>query len=472
MPTENGLPEYVSRYKNGILRYYRRPASGVTGSAFVRSFKTKDRKAMMTAYGPVHIEAEAYFAKLISGRTFSDSDLKTMMLKQHIINDLFKQKNVYQAIPDLGGFIDEFGTDEMRALAGPDRERMCVILWSMYAGTETGHLELARMEVEDQDEAFRGRFNTIPTPANAFTLKDAYEDAWKPAKDRGKNTVVEVGRYVDEFETLNGKLDLKDYDRSHWAAWRKDCLDKHGPGATAFKRFSMMKTVVAEAIRAGLFERKNFTGQDVSMSKPKRNKLRNEGWLEDELTEFFAAPVFRGAKDMPHADADYWVAAILAHIGARLSEVVGMSVADVAKRHGFWTFYLAKETGKTEDSRRIIPIPKRLIDLGLLKYLETRPKSGPLFEGVNAKLMSQTYSRMRADLGITRKGADAHAWRHHMRTLLRDLHCPDQVADYITGHTPPGVSGTYGKTQFATALRFLDQVDLGVTIPIWKPTGK
>jgi integrase len=179
------------------------------------------------------------------------------------------------------------------------------------------------------------------------------------------------------------------------------------------------------------------------MRKPKSKKLRNEGWLANELVTWFSAPLFKGAKTSPRPDADYWISVIIAHTGARLSEVTGMQVTDVAVRHGIQTFFLAKEHGKTDDSRRIIPIPKRIIDLGFLRYLATRPQKGPLFDDVTPKLMSQTYGRMRAELGITRRGADVHAHRHHIKTLLSDLGCPDRVSDYVTGHAPPSVSGHY-----------------------------
>src|SRR5260370_5470781 len=98
-------------------------------------------------------------------------------------------------------------------------------------------------------------------------VMDGYEQGWLPAGNRPNNTQVEIKRYVTEFTALNGDLDLKDFTREHRAAWRKDCLDKHGPSQTAFKRFSMIKTICNEAIRAGLFERKFFNGQDVTMKK-------------------------------------------------------------------------------------------------------------------------------------------------------------------------------------------------------------
>ena len=232
----------------------------------------------------------------------------------------------------------------------------------------------------------------------------------------------------------------------------------------------MMKTVVNEAIRAGLIERKHFHGQDVSMAKIKGKKLRNEGWLPDELKKWFSQPVFSGDKSGPHADADYWASVIIAYTGAAIIEVSNMNSADVAERHGYWTMRLWRD--KSAHSDRIIPIPKQVLDLGFLEYVRSRPKNSPLFvtktgERVSNKNMSQQFSRMRAKAGITRAGAVAHGYRHHLKTLLPDTGCPDRVSDYITGHAPPNVGRTYGKVEFATARKYLDQIDLGVNIPKW-----
>jgi integrase len=370
---------------------------------------------------------------------------------------------------DLDRFIDTHGDERVRALTGPDRERLKAAVDFLNGKIERGHLMALEHSANSQRTFFARRFgkDAAPAPANAFTLKQAFEQAWKSAATRSNNTVVEVGRYVDEFIALNGLLDLREYTRDHWAAWRASCLEKHGAGPTAFKRFSMLKTICNEAIRAGLLERKNFAGQDVTMRKIKGKKLRNEGWSDEELQTWFGSDQFRD-QDGKHADADYWVAVIIALTGARLSEVTGMQVPDVGVRHGVQTLYLAREHGKTEDSRRIIPIPRRAFDLGFAKYLESRPKKGPLFDGINPKIMSQTYARWRADIGITRKGADMHAFRHHLKTLLRNEDCPDVVNDYQTGHAADNVGATYGKTELQTALRFLNRIDLGVSIPKWK----
>jgi integrase len=445
----------------------------VTGSAFVRSFGSKDRKTVAQRYAAIHTEAEAHFFALISGRAMTDQDLFGMAMTEENLTPLFRlYSGKLNAPADWQRFIAQHGTDQMKALTAPDRDRLIIMLNALYAGTETVHLEIAHARYEEKREYIGGKFGQPAAPQGAFTLEDAYQQAWIPAKKRPNNTITETSRYVAEFVALNGTLDLRNYTRDHWAKWRADCLEKHGPGWTAFKRFTMMKTICAEAIRAGLFERKNFAGQDVTMRKPPRSQIRNEGWQVDELSLWFSAPLFNGVKEGTHPDANYWAAVITAYTGATMMELSHIDTADVAQRHGFWTVRLWRD--KSANSFRVIPIPKQVLDLGFLAYLKTRPKGGALFvrtsgERVTNKDLSSDLSEMRSELGITRKGATPHTYRHHIKTVLADLGCPERVSDYITGHAPPNVGRTYGKVEFSTALQYLDKVDLGVKIPKWKP---
>jgi len=96
MPAENGLPQYVSRRgRNGPYQYYRRPATGVVGAAFVRSFRTKDRKVMLAKYAAIHAEAEVYFERLISGRRLSDEELIRLVGTRQNAAALFKARSTW-----------------------------------------------------------------------------------------------------------------------------------------------------------------------------------------------------------------------------------------------------------------------------------------------------------------------------------------------------------------------------------------
>ena len=470
MPVEHGLPLYVSKNaRSGFYQYYRRPPKGVSGAAFVRSFGSKDRKTVVHDYSRIHAEAETYFDRLITGRAMNDQELFRLAMTHDNLDTLFRQYGGKLSTPEhWHDFVATHGSDQMKALSVPDRYRLIAMLRSLYAATETLHLEVARIDLADQEERFAELFGSPPPATNKLTLMGAFEQAWLPAKARPESSISETRRYVTQFVTLNGDHGLPDITRDHWAAWRADCLAIHGPGWTAFKRYNMVKAVVNEAIRAGLFERKLHTGQDVVLTKPGRTKLRNEGWSDDELKELFTSEPFT-VFDGKHRDAEYWVPTIIALTGARLSEVTGMNVRDVGMRHGVMTFYLAREQGKTEDSRRIIPVPQKLVDLGLLKYIAALDPNGALFPGINADIISKWFGRHRRAIGVDRKGCDIHAMRHHIKTKLGDLGAPDRVSNYITGHVGDGgVGATYGKTELQTALRFLNQIDLGVKLPKWK----
>jgi integrase len=428
MPAENGLPQYVSKHaRTGLYQYYRRPPTGVAGAAFARSFGSKDRKTVYQKYAAIHAEAEAYFERLISGRTVPDQDID--VLASSLMGPLRANPRGIMTRLDLDRFIAKHANDQVKALTGSDRKRLEDTVEFLYRHSEKVNLAALELRTEGQREYVTKRFGVKAVPApvrSGLTLMGAYEQAWLPAATRSKNTAREVKRYVNDFIELNGDHDIKSLTREHWGKWRADCLERYGANWTAFKRFTMMKTIVTEAIKAGLMERKFFEGQDVVMRKPPRNKLRNEGWSDDELKTLFGSDLFRDREADP---ADYWIPVIIAHTGARLSEVAGMNVADVGQRHGMLTFYLAREEGKTEDSRRIIPIPKTITDLGFLEYLDTLPKHGPLFPRNTAYTFTKTFGRYRKRIGLKRKGCDLHAFRHHMKTLLGDLECPDRIND-------------------------------------------
>ena len=470
IPMEHGLPPYVSKHSDtGLYRYFRRPPKRTAGTPFIRSFGTKDKRLVLQKYAAVHAEAEAYMERLISGRRLPDDEILRMIATRENAKSLFAlPPGELYSRSDWDRFIDQSGTDEMRALAGPDREFLVEHLFYLYAFTEAANAELTRQQYEKRNELLtrlsRSVGEPVRDPGSGLTMMRAYDEVWVPAATRPVNTLREVRKYVVDFIVLNGDHEIERLTREHWANWRADCLTKHGPGATAFKRFSMLKTIVNESIKAGLVERRNHAGQDVVMRKPPRSDLRNEGWNADELDTMFSADVFRD----PRADpADYWIHVICALTGARVSEVADMKRVDVSERWGMWTFFLAREQGKTKESRRIIPIPETITSLGWLDYLGTVPKDGPLFPGNNGRSFSTAAGRLRKRIGLKRDGCDIHAFRHHMKTLLADLGCPDRVNNYITGHAAVGEGGRYGKTFQETALRYLNQIDLGVTIPRW-----
>src|SRR4026209_1903416 len=122
MPAENGLPPYVSKHaKSGAYQYYRRPPKGVVGSAFVRSFKSKDRKTVMQRYAAIHDEAEKHFERLRSGRSLTDREIELIVLAHPMADAMIASPRSIPTRFDLDKFMDTHGDDRVRALSGPDR---------------------------------------------------------------------------------------------------------------------------------------------------------------------------------------------------------------------------------------------------------------------------------------------------------------------------------------------------------------
>jgi hypothetical protein len=371
------LPQFVSRHgTTGDYRYYRRPPKGIQAPAFVRHFGTRDIREVQQQYAQIHAEAQAYFRRLTSGQTLDDETVRTMgaMLAWYGRGD---HQSPLRFREDFRALLDRHELGQTDLIAA-DRDAIAAKAHDIYLTLQTRNIVKQRESMARlvKRESELRKVTEVPASKSGLRLMAAYEQAWSIAEERPESSKAEYRRFVEGFIALNGDLDLRELTREHWSSWRSDCLQKYGPGWTSFKRFNGVKTVVNEAIRAGLLERRFHTGQDVTLKKPKNGKLRNEGWSDAEIKTLFTSEAFTLQDDA----AAYWIPTIIALTGARLSEVADMQVRDVSKRHGMWTFYLACEGGKTEESRRIIPVPETVIDLGFLEYLRSRSKSARLFD--------------------------------------------------------------------------------------------
>lgn len=140
--------------------------------------------------------------------------------------------------------------------------------------------------------------------------------------------------------------------------------------------------------------------------------------------------------------AQYWVPHIAVFTGMRLNEICQLLVADVfQERGGMWMLNLAADTSlpgvgentaaklqkrlKTKASRRQIPIHSKLIELGLLAYVEARKASGSdvLFAlSMDARDgMGQAVGRwfaryLRGKVGIKDSRKVFHSFRHTVVT--------------------------------------------------------
>ena len=165
---------------------------------------------------------------------------------------------------------------------------------------------------------------------------------------------------------------------------------------------------------------------------------------KSDLKLIFSSPIFKEHKYTN--DYYYWLPLMGLHTGARIEELCQLHLSDIRETEGVHYFNISDEGDdqrlKNKESRRFIPIHKKLIELGFLDYVEARRSQGEtlLF---SLTQMSERYSHMpskwfgryRRSLGIDDKDKAFHSFRH---TFITDIYASDAIehkSKEIVGHS-------------------------------------
>jgi integrase len=229
----------------------------------------------------------------------------------------------------------------------------------------------------------------------------------------------------------------------------------------------------------------------MKMPKAKPSNARKMGLLDDEIRKLFASPIY-ARNERPRGGAgecSYWLPILSLYTGARQGELAQLNVNDVVEVEGVRCLAIRDDgegasdspfaaSLKTDESYRVIPLPKKLIDLGFLDFVAW-VGTGPLFPklkpnryGKIAQNWSKWYNRSRREWGIIRPRADFHAIRHTVKTRLRNAEGDHEAKLKLVGHSSGNVSENYGSVSPKAMKKLIDQIEYSVTIPNWKRPGK
>lgn len=142
--------------------------------------------------------------------------------------------------------------------------------------------------------------------------------------------------------------------------------------------------------------------------------------------------------------------------GARLNEIAQLTPDDVKEIEGIWCFDINDQSEgkhlKNMASRRIVPIHSRLINLGLLEYVNAVRTAGHerlLHEltydannGFGRKLGRWFNEKFLVKLGIKGKQLVFHSLRHTIVTELLQAGVSDTITKALVGHAQQGVTQT------------------------------
>ncbi len=210
-----------------------------------------------------------------------------------------------------------------------------------------------------------------------------------------------------------------------------------------------------------------FTGMSLKEEIPE-DELR-EPFSEEQLIGVFSSPIFQGC--LGHTkikrfqkgtkivkDSMYWTLLIGLYSGARLNEILQLYVTDIYKVENIWVFDINKDGNdkrlKTKNSRRIIPIHKKVIQMGFVDYLEKikKKKEKRVFpdaeissDGTYSNRFSKKFSNFLTREELKTDITAFHSFRHNVADVLRHSeHVDEETSNAITGHVKEGTKGKYG----------------------------
>jgi integrase len=153
----------------------------------------------------------------------------------------------------------------------------------------------------------------------------------------------------------------------------------------------------------------------------------------------------------------FWGPLLALYHGLRLGEVAGLEVRDIAEEGGHPMLLIrsGKRQLKTAAAKRDIPLHPELVRLGFLDFVaQRRAEATPdamLFAGEKAFARDQWgrglgdwFAKHVRGLKLEGRKLTFHALRHTFSDALREAEVDAPLADYIMGHSQPGVGAIYG----------------------------
>jgi len=174
----------------------------------------------------------------------------------------------------------------------------------------------------------------------------------------------------------------------------------------------------------------------------------------------FARPHKSAVAESAHSQPEwhFWAPLIAFYTGMRVAEIAQLRPADVITENNHPLLWLDPARGmrlKTPSSRRKVPIHTELLRLGLLQLADAQRAQGAMsllpdcpapVAGDPGKQLSKWLSgRFLKRVGVEKRpGLGFHAFRHGLKTRLREAGVPQEVSERILGHASPGVGSRYG----------------------------
>lgn len=356
------------------------------------------------------------------------------------------------------------------------------------------------VQPEIKDHLFKDLEDAAPSKTMQEVMDAYVKDITKgvePLTLQRKQTAYKW--FVEKF----GNIPIQTVSKRHHANGYKDLLTRipaHASKRHAGKTLAQLETEAGDKLgfnsqriylsamhalfdwaeRAGYYEGDN----PFSRVAPPKQKIKladaKGPYAPETLKAIFASPIFTGhagQRTKPGnklmKDSMYWVPLIGLLTGARREEICQLHTKDVYEVDKVWVFDINDKDGKhlkNDNSKRMVPVPAKLVDLGFIDYVNQQKakRSKLLFPDITysagkdryGDAFGRSYNRALATLKLKDGRRDFHSFRHTMVDALRAAGIQEGVIMAITGHKDERIVANYGKGYPLPVLRdAINQVD-------------
>ena len=215
------------------------------------------------------------------------------------------------------------------------------------------------------------------------------------------------------------------------------------------------------AVNNGFAEKNMFEGMRVRQASGKAKDTERAAFSTEELKLLYRELV-ESPRGLVRKESHKWGTLIALFSGARLNEVSQLQLNDIKQVDDIWCFDINDDESKslkTAASKRVVPIHDKLLQLGLLEYVESLRQQGkvrlfPDFSycaqnGYGRTLGRWFNERFLPKVGLKKKALVFHSLRHSMITELARNDVPEPIVKTIVGHERSGVTQqTYFKSGY------------------------
>ena len=228
-------------------------------------------------------------------------------------------------------------------------------------------------------------------------------------------------------------------------------------------------------------------GLPKRVSRPKRRM----SWSLEHVTRLFRSPIYLGTSSQKQRcrkatarkryiirDAIYWVPLIMITMGVRPEEILQAAVQDVVRRDSIYCLLLGNEEDsvlKNEQSRRVLPIPQILLDLGFREWVVAKRRAGETWlfpdiqpdqtHGRRSQIFGDRLRNLFKTLKLQDAREDIYAMRRTLSSKLMGLGIDTGTRQRILGHLEGTTVDKHYSDHGLLELRdLLDAVDYGIEV--------